>query len=66
MDSVKSPPGAPVKLPDSVVLNQMIMEYGVLKAGQREAEVAQFINGSSKINMVMMEIFKGLLADRIA
>ncbi|GFK93028.1 hypothetical protein NNJEOMEG_00857 [Fundidesulfovibrio magnetotacticus] len=59
-------PTSPAQIPDSLLVNQLIREYAIDKAAQRVAEVDAFINAPTKINLLILEVFKGLVSNRVA
>lgn len=59
-------PTSPARIPDANLVNQLIREYAVEKAAQRVAEVDAFINAPTKINLLILEVFKGLVSNRVA
>ena len=58
MDTISSMP----KLPDAIQINKIIQEYMVVRTAERIAEIDTFVNASNKTNLLIMEVFKGLIA----
>lgn len=58
--------GEQIKIPDAIILNKLIQEYMVVNARNRAAEIDAFVNSSNKTSILVMEVFKGLIASRRA
>uniref|UniRef100_A0A7C3W888 Uncharacterized protein n=1 Tax=Fundidesulfovibrio putealis TaxID=270496 RepID=A0A7C3W888_9BACT len=58
--------GEQIKIPDAIILNKLIQEYMVVNAHNRAAEIEAFVNSSNKTSILVMEVFKGLIASRRA
>jgi len=56
-----SNPSAPARIPDAIELNKVIQEFMVLRAHRQTAEMNAFVNGSNRTDMLVMEVFKGLI-----
>jgi hypothetical protein len=55
------PISAEAKIPDAIVINKAIMEYMTVKAAEHVAEIDAFVESSNKTNLMLMEVFKGLV-----
>ncbi|MBI4805162.1 MAG: hypothetical protein HY795_07995 [Desulfovibrio sp.] len=55
-------PGAPPRIPDAIVINKIIQEYMVVSSRLRNAEIEAFANSANRTDVLMMEVFKGLIA----
>lgn len=49
------------RVPDAIAINKLIMEYMTKRAAVRIAEIDAFVNSSNKTNLLVMEVFKGLI-----
>lgn len=56
------PISAEAQIPDAIIINKAIMEYMTVKAAARVAEMDAFVESSNKTNLLLMEVFKGLVA----
>ena len=51
------------KVPDAVAVNKLIQEFMVARGAQRLAEVDAFANSSNRTTLLILEVFKGLIAN---
>lgn len=56
-------PNAMPKLPDAVAVNKLIQEFMVVRSKERLAEIDTFVNSPNKTTLLIMEVFKGLIAN---
>ena len=57
-----SNPSAVPKTPDAIVLNKAIQEFMVARSHQRNMEMEAFAEGANRTDLLIMEVFKGLIA----
>ena len=50
------------KISDSVEINKLIMQYGVMRAKAHAEAMDTFMEASTKANLLIMEVFKGLIS----
>lgn len=50
------------KVPDAILINKLLLEYGVLRAKANNEIIDTFVDASNKANLLIMEVFKGLIA----
>ncbi|WP_243361928.1 hypothetical protein [Fundidesulfovibrio terrae] len=55
-------PSEPPRIPDAIELNKVILEFMIARSHKRTAEIDAFVNGSNRTDMLVMEVFKGLIA----
>lgn len=55
---------APAQITDGIRVNQMILEYMLAKGAERTAEMNAFTKASNRTDVLIMEVFKGLIASR--
>ncbi|MFZ5426912.1 MAG: hypothetical protein ACOZEN_08050 [Thermodesulfobacteriota bacterium] len=55
-----------IHIPDAIKVNELLLEYMTASAVKRTEEINAFIQSSNKTNILIMEVFKGLIANRRA
>lgn len=55
---------APAQITDGIRVNQMILEYMLAKGAERTAEMDAFTKSSNRTDVLIMEVFKGLIASK--
>lgn len=55
-----------IHIPDAIKVNELLLEYMTASAVKRTEEINAFIQNSNKTNILIMEVFKGLIANRRA
>jgi len=55
-----------IHIPDAIKVNELLLEYMTASAVKRTEEINAFIQSSNKTNILIMEVFKGLIANRKA
>jgi len=55
---------APAQITDGIRVNQMILEYMLANGAKRLAEVDAFVHAPNRTDVLIMEVFKGLIASR--
>jgi len=55
---------APAQITDGIRVNQMVQEYMLAKGIERLAEIEAFTKASNRTDVLIMEVFKGLIASR--
>jgi len=55
-----------IHIPDAIKVNELMLEYLTDRAIQRTEEINAFIRTSNKTDILIMEVFKGLIANHKA